>query len=227
MALVALLACASGAAAADGPEPYTLDPVHTRVVFTVDHAGLSKAVGTVSGSTGRLLFDPADWTSARLDVRVPLTRLDLGDAKWNAATLARNLLDGERHPEARFVSTAVVPVDPTHARVCGELSLRGVSRPLCLDVTLRAVKRHPLPPFRRTAGFSACATLSRQDFGIDAWPDMIGDAVALRIEVEAVRATRSAGDEFDDMRLPTQDLPILPPDNGPPAPAPDAPPEHP
>ena len=58
------------------------------------------------------------------------------------------------------------PVDATHAKVCGELTLRGVTRPLCLDVTLNAVKRHPLPPFRRTAGFSATGALSRADFGI-------------------------------------------------------------
>ena len=163
-------------------------------MFAVEHAGFSKALGTVSGSTGVLLFDPDDWTTARLDVRVPLTRLDLGDAKWNVATLARNLLDGERHPEARFVATTVWPLDETRAQVCGQLSLRGVTRPLCLDVIFNALKRHPLPPFRRTAGFSATGMLSRSDFGIDAWPTLIGDAVQLRIEAEAVRADRAAAE---------------------------------
>jgi polyisoprenoid-binding protein YceI len=192
--LCGIALCASALVVHAGEaETYAFDPVHTRVLFAVEHAGFSKALGTVSGSTGKLLFDRDDWRSAKLEVGVPLTRLDLGDAKWNAAALARNLLDGERHPEARFVSSAVEPVDPEHARVCGELTLRGVTRPLCLDVTLNALKRHPLPPFRRTAGFSATATLSRKEFGIDAWPTVIGDAVELRIEAEAVRAR--AGDE--------------------------------
>lgn len=175
-------------------QPYALDPVHTRVLFAIEHAGFSKALGTISGSTGVLMFDPDDWATAQLDVRVPLTALDLGDAKWNAATLARNLLDGERYPEARFVSSRVLPRDETHAQVCGELNLRGVTRPLCLDVTFNALKRHPMPPFRRTAGFSAVGMLSRRDFGIDAWPTLIGDAVELRIEAEAVRTDRAAAD---------------------------------
>ena len=178
---------ASVPAFAEQAQTYALDPVHTRVLFAIEHAGFSKALGTVSGSTGTLVFDRDDWRSARLDVRVPLQRLDLGDAEWNEAALAANLLDARRHPEAHFVSTAVEPVDADHARVCGDLTLRGVTRPLCMDVTLNALKRHPMPPFRRTAGFSATATLSRADFGMSAWKTVIGDAVELRIEAEAVR----------------------------------------
>src|SRR5688572_26243355 len=184
--LLGLFLGAWSSAHAAGPESFELDPVHTRVLFAVEHAGFSKALGTVSGSTGTLQFDRDDWSSARLDVRVPLQRLDLGDPKWNAAVLATNLLDGQRHPDAHYVSSKVEPVDADHAKVCGELTLRGVTRPLCLDVTFNAIKRHPLPPFRRTAGFSASATLSRKDFGITAWPSVIGDAVTLRIEAEAV-----------------------------------------
>ncbi|CAA9353230.1 MAG: FIG01112334: hypothetical protein [uncultured Lysobacter sp.] len=182
-----LLAALALPAYADGVEHYTLDPVHTRVMFAVEHAGFSKALGTVSGSAGHLQFDPDDWRSARLEVEVPLDRLDLGDAKWNSATRASNLLDTARHPVAHFVSTQVEPVDREHAKVCGELTLRGVTRPQCLDVTLNAIKRHPLPPFRRTAGFSATAQLSRSAYGIDAWRSVIGDTIELRIEAEAVR----------------------------------------
>lgn len=183
---ILLLAAVSPAARAQ-PLPYTLDPVHTRVLFEIGHVRFSQALGTVSGSTGRLRFDPHDWRSAQLDVVVPLTRLDLGDPDWNRAALARNLLDGERWPTARFVSSSVEPIDAHHARVHGTLTLHGVSRPLSLQVRLNALARHPLPPFRRTVGFSASARLSRAAFGIDAWPSIIGDEVQLRIEAEAVR----------------------------------------
>ncbi|MNI45042.1 YceI-like domain protein [compost metagenome] len=67
----------------------------------------------------------------------------------------------------------------------GTLTLRGVSQEVTLEVTLNQVKRYPLPPFRRTAGFSATTTLSRRAFGITAWPGVIGDAVQVRIEAEA------------------------------------------
>lgn len=168
-------------------EGYAIDPVHTRVMFELSHAGYSQAIGTVSGSTGTLVFDPDDWSSARVEVSVPLSRLDLGDAKWNRAALGRNLLDGDDHPAARFVSTRVEPVDATHASVFGTLSLRGVAREVKLDVAFNRASRYPLPPFRRTIGFSATATISRKAFGIDAWPTVIGDSVALRIEAEAQR----------------------------------------
>ncbi|MCC4595350.1 YceI family protein [Xanthomonas campestris pv. phormiicola] len=191
--LIALLLTSPSAALA-APAQYALDPVHTRVLFAIEHAGFSKALGTVSGSTGTLSFDPDDWRSARLDARVPLQRLDLGDDKWNRAALARNLVDGEHFPEARFVSTRIEPIDATHAKVFGMLALHGVSREIALDVTLNALKRHPLPPFRRTVGFSATTTLQRADFGIAAWPSVIGGTVELRIEAEATREGRADAD---------------------------------
>ncbi|MFX1723620.1 YceI family protein [Stenotrophomonas sp. AS1] len=199
------------------PDSYRLDPVHTRVLFAVEHAGFSHALGTVSGSEGVLVFDPDDWRTARLEVSVPIQRLDLGDDKWNKATLARNLLDGERFPDARFVSTRVEPIDPTHANVIGQLTVRGVTREVTLAVTLNALKRHPLPPFRRTAGFSATATLSRSAFGVDGWASMIGDEVQLRIEAEAVR-DRNASDPGDPAPADVPGTPAPPIDSDTPQP---------
>lgn len=189
---------------------HELDPVHTRVVFAVSHAGFSNALGTVSGSTGELWFDPDDWTSARLEASVPMARIDLGNEKWNRAALAKNLLDAAAHPAATFVSTRVEPVDATHARVFGTLTLHGVSKEVMLDVVLNAAKRHPMPPFRRTVGFSAATMLSRKEFGIDAWPSVIGDAVHLQIEAEATRA-RGQGEAEDTPEGDTDTPPGNPP----------------
>jgi polyisoprenoid-binding protein YceI len=184
-----LLCCALALPLASHAQPvgYHFDPVHTRVLFAISHAGFSHAMGTVSGSTGTLMFDPQDWTSAKLSVSVPMTRIDLGDAKWNHAASARNLLDVAEHPVATFISTRIEPKDPQHASVCGTLALRGVEHEICLAVTFNQLKHHPMPPFRRTAGFSATTTLSRKAFGMDAWPTVIGDEVELRIEAEAIR----------------------------------------
>ena len=179
---IAALLPAAALAQADG---YRVDPVHTRVAFAIDHAGYSTALGAISGTTGAIAFDPEDWRSARVDVEIPLQRLDLGDDDWNRA--AKRMLDADRHPVARFVSDAVEPVDATHAAVCGTLTLHDQSRPLCLQATFNQLKRQSLPPFRRTLGFSATAMLFRGEFGIDSWMSMVGDAVELRIEVEAHR----------------------------------------
>lgn len=185
---------------------YHLDPVHTRVLFAVSHAGFSHALGTVSGSTGTLVFDPADWSSAKLSVSVPLTRIDLGDAGWNRAAGAHGLLDVAGHPVATFVSNRIEPRDPQHANVCGTLTLHGVGHDTCMAVTFNQLKHHPMPPFRRTAGFSATTTISRKAFGIDAWPSVIGDDVELRIEAEALR-----GGIDNETPSPADPAPLSPP----------------
>lgn len=197
LALMALPCLAAPVAARAAAAEYRLDPVHTRVMFAIEHAGFSRAIGTVSGSTGTLVFDPDDWKAARLEVSVPLSRLDLGDEDWNCAVGKSSLLNVNDFPAATFVSTTIEPIDAQHASVYGLLTLRGVTREVKLDVTLNAVKRHPMPPFRRTAGFSATARISRADFGITAWKNVIGDDVELRIEAEAIRTGRAGGDDRD------------------------------
>lgn len=173
---------------AGDPPRYVFDPVHTRVMFTIDHAGFSKAIGTVSGSKGSLHFDPGDWTSARLDVVVPMTRLDLGDSGWAASVFAPRFLDVKRHPQARFVASGLQRQAGDRGQACGQLTLRGVTRPLCLDVVLNKVARYPLPPFRRTIGFSATAMLKRSDYGMTNWESLVGDDIELRIEAELFRS---------------------------------------
>ena len=184
MLLCLLLLSASGLAAA--AEAWRLDPVHTRVLFKVDHAGYSQALGLFPDVQGELRFDPADWASARLEVRIPLARLQIGDDDWRDKLLTRAFFDAGNFPEARFVSTRVEPVDAENARVFGQLTLRGVAREVALDVRLNKLARHPLT-FRRTAGFSARAELDRRDFGMDAWPNVIGQKVQLEIQAEATR----------------------------------------
>src|SRR3546814_19033028 len=83
--------CSSDLAASAQAARYALDPVHTRVMFELSHAGYSQAIGTVSGSTGTLVFDPGDWSVARVEVSVPLLRLDLGDATWNRSSEKRHV----------------------------------------------------------------------------------------------------------------------------------------
>lgn len=206
---------------------YDIDPVHTRVLLAVDHAGFSKALGTVSGTTGRLWFDENDWADAAVEATIPVARLDFGDEKWNRATLARNLLDAERYPDARFVSDRIEPLGEGRARVHGTLTLHGVARAVTLEAALNAAKRHPLPPFRRMVGFSATATLSRSAFGVDAWPSVIGDAVELRIELEATRSrdqddAPDAAPASSDAAAPAAEPAAPPADTPAPTPAPTA-----
>lgn len=178
------------------PARYDLDPVHSRIVFSVGHDGYSSALGTFSHPQGELWFDPDDWRSARLDVRIDLSTLDLGDADFTTRIARRDYLDTQRHPQARFVSTSVEPLTDTTARVHGTLTLRGIDAPVTLEVTLNRLARSAYS-LRRTAGFSATATVPRSAFGMTAHAKAVDDAVHLRIEVEAVRARRNDGSKKD------------------------------
>jgi polyisoprenoid-binding protein YceI len=165
---------------------YDIDPVHTRIAFLISHSGFSRAIGTFSGSHGRLDFDPDDWTGAKLDVVIPIGTLDLGDAKWRDKILDATFFDSKKYPEAHFVATKVEKTGDDSAKITGDLTLHGVTRAITLDAKLNALRRHPLT-FRKTAGFSATAVLSRKDFGMDAWESVVADEVQLIIEVEASR----------------------------------------
>jgi polyisoprenoid-binding protein YceI len=185
--LLIAAACLASAAASAKNESYALDPVHTRVAFQVSHAGFSNPIGTFSGTSGTLDFDEHDWSSAKLSVRIPITSLNLGDADWQSKILDRTFFDAKKYPEARFVSTKVESTGANTGQVTGDLTLHGVTHSVTLKVTLNQLKHHPLT-LKKTAGFSATATLSRKDFGMDAWKSVVGDEVKLIIEAEAARS---------------------------------------
>jgi polyisoprenoid-binding protein YceI len=186
MIVVSLLAAGPASPAARAAaEHFVIDPVHTRIAFRVAHLGLSQSIGTFSGANGTLDFDPADWRGAKLDVSIPLDRLDMGNDDWKKKVLSDTFLDSGKQPIAHFVATGVEPIDATHAKVTGTLSLRGRENTVVLDVTLNGVKRSFYTVFRQTAGFSATATLHRKDWGMDAFPDAVGADVAVDIEAEA------------------------------------------
>ncbi len=182
-----ILALALAAAGPARAERFAIDPVHTRVAFQVSHAGFSSPIGSFSGASGVLDFDPDDWSQAHVDVRIPIATLQLGDEKWQGRILDPTFFDVKKFPEAHFVSTKVEAKGKDAAEVSGDLTLHGVTRPVTLHVNFNKLAHHPLPPFRLTAGFSATATLSRKDFGMDSWQKVVGDEVRLILEVEATR----------------------------------------
>lgn len=184
---IILLTCALLAAfhaRAEAPV-YSIDPVHTRVVFFVGHAGYARSIATASGATGELVFDPADWQASSVSVSLPVARIDFGDEDWNRRMGGRGFFRSARHPHITFVSTRVEPLDEDEALIHGELSVAGQRREVTLRATFNALERNPMT-FRRTVGFSATTTLDRRDFGMDSYPNVIGNEVEVIIEVEAI-----------------------------------------
>lgn len=191
----ALLLLLQAPIARAGTETYALDPVHSRIAFRVSHAGFSDAIGTFSGITGTLSFDENDWRTAHVEARIPIERLDLGDADWRERILDPTFFGAKKHPEARFVSTRVDALSGGRLSVLGVLTLHGVEREVTLAVKINRIARHPLN-LRRTAGFSATTALSRAAFGMKKWKNLVGDEIEVTIEVEAQRE-RTPNEESD------------------------------
>ena len=178
-ALIAALAAASGRADA-APATYRLDPVHTRVIFFASHLGFSKSIGTFGKVDGRFTYDEDDPKAATVEATIDVKSLHLGDDAWEKKTL-RDFFAVEKHPTARFVGTSF-----DGKILTGELTLRGITKPVELDVTVNRVGRHSFS-MQHVAGFSATGTIKRSDFGMKRLLPAVGDEVDIRLEVEGIR----------------------------------------
>ncbi len=187
MACFAALTLATSGAAPAAPVDYRFDPVHSHLQFAADHMGFSTSIGRFTRWQGEFSYDPDDASANRVDVRIDIGSLDLGDGNWNQTMLGRKWFDAENFPQARFVGNRFERVDATHARLHGNLTLKGRTQPVTLQVRINRFGTHPYT-LKATAGFSATTTLSRSAFGLDALDGTLADAVEIRIEVEGQRA---------------------------------------
>jgi polyisoprenoid-binding protein YceI len=187
--LLLILAGASPASAG-GIETYRLDPVHTQILFFADHLGFSHGIGRVKTSQGWFQFDADDWSSARADIGIDLASLDMGDARWTDTVRSAQFFDVARWPSARFVSTSAEKTGTNTGVLHGQLTLRGITKPIDLDITFNRIGRDPYA-FKNKAGFTARATLDRFDFGMQRYRDVVGATVELRIEVEGISDTKA------------------------------------
>ena len=188
-----LLACAALlcplAAGASGHR-YRYDTVHSQILFSVSHDGYSRPFGRLHIARGWLRFDPDDWSRAATALDIDLASLDMGDADWNAAVLKPGFLDAAKARYAHFASTSVERKDDRHGVLHGELTLRGVTRPLDIPFTFNRQAR-TIFGLHTIAGFSATALLDRTDFGMTANQGSIGQHVSVWLEIEAIREERN------------------------------------
>ncbi|MER3547398.1 MAG: polyisoprenoid-binding protein [Rhodanobacteraceae bacterium] len=165
---------------------YRIDPVHTQVLFSVDHDGYSFPVGRMKVKAGWLQFDEKDWSDAKVVVDVDANSVDLGDKDWDDAVTGKRFLDAKEYPLVHFESTSVEKNDAQHGRLHGNLTLRGVTRELSIPFTLNRVGATIFAGLQTLAGFSAQTTLDRTQFGMTAFPKAVGTQVKLQLEVEAI-----------------------------------------
>lgn len=171
---------------------FQIDPVHTRVLFFIDHARFSRSIGLFRPVNGGLWFDADDWSNGGIDLCIPLAHLDMGDRAWEDALRRRDFFDAGKHPDACFHSRRVERIDDSRGRLHGEFTIRGTRKTAVIEFTLNDLRRFSLT-MKRRLGISASVELSRSELGMTRDPTLIGDAVQVLIELEAQLADPPAG----------------------------------
>ncbi len=172
-------------------ETWQVDAAHSAVNLVVKHMVISKVRGQFGRWTARLTLDAADLTRSSVEVEIEAGSIQTGVADRDAHLRSADFLDVEKHPTIRYASRKVESTSPGKLRVTGDLTIRGVTREVPLDVEVGGQAKDPWGNVRM--GFAATASLSRKDFGLT-WNQaletggvLVGDRVDVEIELEAIR----------------------------------------
>lgn len=166
---------------------YAADAGHTMVVWAVDHFGFSKYTGIFGDVTGTLVIDPANPAASKVDVTIPVAKVTTASSGLTGHLLRAGKDGGKPDffgaapADAKFVSTSVVlDDDGDEAKVTGNLTLNGVTKPVTLDVDFHGAGTNPYNK-KATIGFEAEGNIRRSDFGIAYGIPAVSDEVELEI----------------------------------------------
>lgn len=184
--------------AAAAPVPagaYTLDKSHATLIFKVSHLGFSMYTARFKRFDAQLQFDPANLAASQLSATVDARSIetdfpDPAQVDFNAQLQGKDWLDTANHPDMTYVSKRVDVTGGNSMRIHGDLTLRGITKPVVLEATYNGgYAGHPMDPNARI-GFSAHGVLKRSEFGISYGLPApgttmgVGDDVSIMLEVE-------------------------------------------
>ena len=182
--LLSVLTASSATAAFAAAENYTLDPNHTNIYWSANHFGFSNPSGKFATVEGTLVLDEAKPDASKVDVKISTGSVITGIEKFDAHLKSDAFFDIVKFPTATFVSDKVEITGKETAKVHGNLTLHGVSKPVVLDVHLNKIGENPINK-KKTAGFSASTVIKRSEFGINFALPGVSDDVKITIETEA------------------------------------------
>jgi polyisoprenoid-binding protein YceI len=159
---------------------YAVEPNHTQVVFSVNHFGFSTFSGLFEKASGTLVLDPVKPEGSKLDVTVSTDSVYTPSDKLTGELKGADWLDAGKFPEITFKSTKVEKTGPESAKVMGDLTLHGVTKPVTLTAKFHGAGPNPLSK-KYTIGFEVSGKIKRSDFGVKTYVPMIGDEVDLTI----------------------------------------------
>ncbi|VDC31800.1 YceI family protein [Pseudogemmobacter humi] len=185
---LAFAAFALGAAPAMAEaEKYALDASHSQILFSYNHLGYSTNWGLFSGFNGEIQFDAENPAESSVTVSFPADTMLTG---WEARLqhfMSPDFFDPAKDQTVSFTSTAIEVTGENTAKITGDLTLNGVTKPVVLDTTLNQAGEHPMEK-KPWLGFTATTTLVRSEFGLGNFAPFISDEVPVTINIEAAKA---------------------------------------
>lgn len=185
MSFLALSLLTSLASAAS----YDVDPAHTHVGFSVTHMTIATVRGEFGTVSGTVDYDPANVAATKINATVAVSSVDTREPKRDAHLAAPEFFDAAKFPTMTFVSRSVANAGASGFDVVGDLTIRGVTKPVTFHVDpISAEIKDPWGGFRRAA--HATAKINRKDFGVswsgtmDSGGYVVSDEVAIELDVE-------------------------------------------
>jgi polyisoprenoid-binding protein YceI len=171
---------------------WDFDLTHSGVHFSVRHLVVSKVRGQFKQWGGTLELDPSDPTTAKAVIEIDAASIDTNEPRRDEHLRSGDFLLAAEHPKLRFVSGAIERAGDGHYKVHGDLTIRGVTRPVVLKAELSGTVTDPWGGQR--VGFTLATSIDRKDFGVS-WNQAldhggvaVGDKVEISIEIEAIAA---------------------------------------
>ena len=175
---------------------YAIDPTHSRIGFVARHAMVTKVRGSFNEFDGSGYIDAASPAASHLELTIKAASIDTRNADRDAHLRSNDFFDMEAYPEITFVSSAVEQVDAENYRVTGDLTIKGVTKPVAVDFEYTGAAVDPYGNHR--IGFEGKTTVNRKDWGVswnaalEAGGVLVSEKVTLEFEVSAVRTDDKA-----------------------------------
>lgn len=170
---------------------YAIDPTHSRIGFVARHAMVTKVRGSFNEFEGSGFFDAEHPESSKLELTIQAASIDTRNADRDAHLRSNDFFDMEAHPEITFASTAVEELGDAEYRVTGDLTIKGVTNPVTVDLEHTGSAVDPFGNQR--IGFEGTTTVNRKDWGVN-WNAaletggvLVSEKVTLELDVSAIR----------------------------------------
>jgi polyisoprenoid-binding protein YceI len=171
---------------------YVIDPAHSRIGFVARHAMVTKVRGAFTRFEGTVHLDEHDPARSNAQLVIQTRSIDTGNPDRDTHLRSNEFLAMDDFPEITFTSTSAEKVGEQDFAVTGELTVKGVRKPVTIDFAYQGVAKDPYGNVR--VGFEGAATINRRDFGVttnlalETGGVLVGDKIALEFDVSLIRS---------------------------------------